>query len=44
MTKILETIEEPGMLHNLSLSEMEQLAAELREYIIQTEAVIWLQV
>ena len=38
MTKILETIEEPGMLHNLSLSEMEQLAAELREYIIQTVA------
>lgn len=36
MTKILEKIEDPGMLHRLLLPQLEQLAAELREYMIQT--------
>ena len=38
MTKLLETIDEPQRLGELSLPELEQLAAELRTYIIQTVA------
>ena len=38
MTKLLEIIDEPGRLRDLSLSELEQLAAELRTYIIETVA------
>ncbi len=38
MTKLLETIDEPQRLSELSLPELEQLAAELRTYIIQTVA------
>ena len=38
MTKLLETIDEPQCLGELSLPELEQLAAELRTYIIQTVA------
>lgn len=38
MTKLLETIDEPQRLGELSLPELEQLAAELRAYIIQTVA------
>lgn len=38
MTKLLDNIDEPGQLHRLSLPELEQLAAELRAYIIQTVA------
>ena len=38
MTKLLETIDEPQRLCELSLPELEQLAAELRTYIIQTVA------
>ena len=38
MTKLLEIIDEPGRLRDLSLSELEQLTAELRTYIIETVA------
>lgn len=38
MTKLLDNIDEPGQIHGLSLPELEQLAVELRAYIIQTVA------
>ena len=38
MDSLLEIINEPGQLHNLSENQLEQLAAELREYIVNTVA------
>lgn len=38
MTKFLATIDEPSQLRGLSVPELEQLAAELRSYIIETVA------
>lgn len=38
MDKILDTINDPKILHNFTLDQLEQLAAELREYIVTTVA------
>ena len=36
MDSLLEMINEPGQLHNLTVKQLEQLASELREFIVNT--------